>query len=320
MGLYMHNRNALPLLVMLAIMAFSTLAPQRKAHAQEVRLRRADRLELSVPQRSELDRRLVVDNEGRVDIPIIGDFRIEGMLVAEAEEAILRALREIYPSVQRITLRLIGDEARRLVYIHGQVENPGRYEFLDNPNVWEAVREAGGATPQAALGSVRIIRAEGDAQRTFLVNLQQVLESGDFDSLPRLWPGDTVIIPERTDLHIGSGAVRVIGSVARPGPHGLGPDKTLIDAVLAAGGPTTGANLDRVKVIRRLRDGGRMTFTVNFRKYLDEGDARYNPLVYPDDTVHVPAQRSSPIASVITDPRFWLAVVTAYATVYAVLD
>ena len=160
------------------------------AAAQEVRLRRGDRLALDVPQRQELNRQLTVSESGTVLMPVLGEIPVEGILLPEAEELLLRRLREVYPSIQRIVLSLVDEESRRLIYVHGEVLNPGRkYEFKKNPNLWEAVREAGGSTATAALEAVRIIRAEAEGRRTFIVNLQEVIDNGKMESLPELRPG-----------------------------------------------------------------------------------------------------------------------------------
>ncbi len=286
--------------------------------AQEVRLRPGDRIEMTVPQRSELDRRLVIDEAGRVSLPIIGEIMIGGMSVEEAEDVLLRSLREIYPSVQVISVNLLGEESRRMIYVHGEVEIPGKYGFEQNPTVWEAIREAGGATSTAALETVRIIRAEGEGRRTFLVDLQAAIESGNLDDLPVLEPGDAVIVSESTAIHAGTGSVRVVGAVAAPGPYMLSGDRTLVDAILAAGGAADNADLKKVNVIRTMPDGAQLTMTFDFKRYLETGDIRHNPLILPDDTVNVPAETLG--LAVFRDPRFWLAAVTAYAAVYAILQ
>lgn len=286
--------------------------------AQEIRLRVGDQLGLGVPQRREMERQLVINETGAVNIPTIGMIVIEGMTVSEAEVTLLRRIQDIYPGIREITLSLLGEEARRTIYIHGEVLNPGRYEFGTTPSVWEAVREAGGATAGASLEAVRIIRADDDGRRTEVVNLQKAIESGDFDSLPELRPGDTVIVPERSVPYQGSGSVKVIGAVVNPAPYLLSDKKYLIDAILAAGGPAPNANLGKVKIIRRLQDGGAVALQVDFGRYLDEGDTRHNPEIRPDDTVSVPRQ-SNYMRTIFTDPRFLLGLVTAAATITAII-
>ncbi|UCF05322.1 MAG: SLBB domain-containing protein [bacterium] len=285
---------------------------------QEIRLRRGDRLELAVPQRQELGRQIVINERGEAYLPIVGDIVLEGMSIAEAEATVLRRLREFYPSVQRLTLTLVGEESRRIIYIHGEVTGPGKYEFEGNPSVWEAIREAGGATSEASLQAVRVIRAEGPGSRTSIVNLQQAIDSGNFTSLPTLRPGDTVIVPENVIPYQGTGAVKVMGEVERPAPYMLTEKKTLVDALLAAGGPTEAANLSKVKIIRLLPDGGTLTMHVDFKRYLNDGDTRHNPIILPNDTVNVPRQ-SSYVRVIFTDPRFLLGLITAGATLAAIL-
>jgi protein involved in polysaccharide export with SLBB domain len=108
--------------------------------------------------------------------------------------------------------------------------------------------------------------------------------------------------------------VKVIGAVTTPGPYNLAGEKFLVDAILAAGGPTATANLGGVTIVRKMPDGGQLSILVDFNKYLQEGDARHNPKVFPEDTVNVPAVRN--IKVVLFDPRFWLAVVTAVTSLY----
>lgn len=304
--------------VFTVILVCLCLTPVSGSMAQETRLRKGDRMELSVPQRQELERLLKIDNRGVVSIPIIGEIYLEGMTVDEAQETILRKLRELYPSVQELTLKIMGKDTRRAIYVHGEVVNPGKYEFESAPDVWEAIREAGGATINASLEAVRLIRAAGEGRRTSIVNLQRVIDSDDFDSLPELRPGDTVIIPGRVVPYEGSGSVKVIGAVMNPAPYKLSEGKNLVDAILAAGGPAGSADLRRVKVIRRLADGATMSMQVDFNKYLSEGDTRHNPAIYPGDTVNVPRQNNY-FRIVTTDPRFLLGLITAGATLTVIL-
>lgn len=281
---------------------------------QEVRLRRGDRLQLTVPQRPDLDLYLVVDNRGEIYLSIAGAVYVEGMTIELAEATILRKLREIYPSIQSITVLLTAGE--NIVYVHGQVVNPGKYELSVAPNVWEAVREAGGGTSDASLEAVRVIRAGGEGRRTEIVNLQRAIDSGDFESLPKLRPGDTVIVPAKAMRIEGAGAVNVFGAVTNPAPYLLSGEKTLLDAILAAGGSVEYANLSKVSIVRLLPEGGSLTMQVNFKRYLKEGDMRHNPDVRPGDTVNVP--RHSYFFRTITDPTFILGIITTMVTITAI--
>jgi polysaccharide export outer membrane protein len=304
--------------VFLAAIITGTVLTTR-ASGQEVRIRSGDRLRLDVPQREQLGSLLTVDDSGDVSIAIVGRIRVAGSTLDEARLSILRALQDVYPSVQSITLTLIGEEARRIIFVQGQVVRPGKIEFAGAPNIWEAIREAGGTTALASLGTVRLIRAEGTEERTSIINVQRAIDSGDFSSLPVLRPGDTVIVPERTPVYSGSGAVNIIGAVRLPAPYSLTGGRRLIDAVLAAGGPTENAKLNSVTVIRTLPEGGQLTMLIDFEAYLNTGDIRHNPVILPDDTVNVPP-RDNYWRRLFMDPALLIGFVTAAVTTAAILS
>jgi len=305
------------MLVIAAILCAVSLAASPLSAQQDVRLRKGDSVRLDVPQRDDLGRILSVDAKGEVSLPIVGTIRVEGLTLDEAKGTILRSIQEVYPSVQAITLSLIGEESRRLIYVQGQVARPGKYEFGGTPSVWDAVKEAGGALAAGSLESVRIVRTSGEGSTTTLVNLQAALDSGDLKSLPTLKPGDTVIVPERTATYTGTGAVNVFGAVLHPAAYPLTGEKMLSDAILAAGGPAEGAKLSKVTIIRPAKDGRTVTISVDFRRYLDTGDIRQNPPILPNDTVSVP--RSSSFWGAAMSPNFLLAVISTTATVAALL-
>ncbi|MDD4856843.1 MAG: SLBB domain-containing protein [Candidatus Krumholzibacteria bacterium] len=305
------------MLVTAAVVFLTSFASATLFAQQDVRLRTGDTVRLDVPQRDDLARLLTVDTKGDVSLPLVGAIHIGGLGIEEARAAILRSLQELYPSVQSISLSLIGEEARRLIYVQGQVARAGKYELGGTPSVWDAIKEAGGATSEASLESVRIIRASGEVSTTTFVNVQAALDSGDIKSLPTLKPGDTVIVPERNATYTGTGAINVFGSVMHPGAYALTGDRRLIDALLAAGGPIEGARMSKLTIIRHDPTGGMTTISVNFERYLETGDLRHNPPILPNDTVSVP--RSSSFWSTIASPNFLLALVSTTATVAALI-
>ena len=300
-----------------ALLAAALSAPA-EALAQEIRLRPGDAIQLSVPQREDLSRLLDVDARGNVSLPIVGQVRVEGFTVEEARGTLLRALQELYPSVQAIALTLIGAEARTFVYVQGQVTRPDKYDLAVAANLWDAIREAGGTTAAASLDAVRLVRVSGDSTTTTYINVQRALDLGDISTLPPLRPGDTIIVPERGAAALAStGAVTIVGAVANPAPYTMSADKRLVDALIAAGGWTEAASLGRITIIRLLPRGGTQTTRYDVKSYLETGDARHNPFVLPGDTVNVP--RKSSIVSIFTNPAFLIGILTTSATVTAII-
>ncbi|MDZ7859911.1 MAG: SLBB domain-containing protein [Candidatus Krumholzibacteriota bacterium] len=302
----------------LIVLAVSLLQVQQ-IQSQQIRLRAGDKLELKVEERPQLDRQLQIDSNGEVSIPVVGRIQLRGLRLIEAESTILEELKNFYPSISQIELSLYGEESRRLIYVQGEVINPGRYEFVEEPNVWEAIREAGGATPRAMLEAVRIVHGEGDEQRTYLVDLQRVINDGNFDSLPELRAGDTVIVPERTEEQVSSEAnVKVIGAVARPGAYHLTGINRLEDILITAGGFSEDSNISEITILRKRSNGSVMKIVVNFEEYLKDGNLDNDPLIYSGDLVNVP-RGTNPLVSLFTSPGYLITLITAAITTTTVL-
>jgi len=246
-----------------------------------------DRIFVSVPQRPDLNRELVIEEGGVVKLPLIGEVTVAGLSIEEMERKLLTALQDYYPSVNEIEIT-IREAVSQVIYITGQVGNPGKYNFHKAPNLWEAIREAGGATPTALLENVRVVKDRAQGGRSTEYNVQNALESGSVEDLPDLQAGDTVIVPARAEVYTGSFGVNVFGAVVAPGTYKLQSRQDMVTAILQAGGPTLIASLEKVNVIRPNPDGSISTITVNFGQYLEFGDPFSNPKLRPGDTVYIP--------------------------------
>jgi polysaccharide export outer membrane protein len=271
------------------------------------RIGAGDRIFLSVPQRTDLNRELVVDENGRVTLPLIGDIQVGGLTAQDLESRLLIAIRDYYPSIETIVVS-ITQALSQVIYITGQVTTPGKYTFPTPPKLWGAIREAGGPLSTADLDRVRIIKDRSRGGTSTVVNVQQAIEFGTIEDLPDLDAGDTIIIPALEQVYTGSAGVNVIGAVVAPGVYRLKARQDLISAVLLAGGPVPEAKLDKLNIIRPNADGTIQTLEVNLDMYLKEGDPFSNPALRPGDTVSVPRISQW---SYIRDPRLLVSFLTA---------
>jgi protein involved in polysaccharide export with SLBB domain len=145
-----------------------------------------------------------------------------------------------------------------------------------------------------------------------------VINDGNFDSLPKLKVGDTVIVPERTAQVSAEGNVKIMGAVARPGSYHLTGINRLEDIILTAGGPTDNCNLNEVLIVRKMPEGNVMKIVVNFTKYLEDGQLENDPVIYSGDLVNVPRETNL-LKSIITSPGYLIAVITAAFTITNIL-
>lgn len=73
-----------------------------------------------------------------------------------------------------------------LIYIFGQVKNPGSYGIQKDTTVLQALSLAGGVTPSGAMGRIKIVRIVDGEKKELKVKLTDLVR-----------PGDTIIVPER---------------------------------------------------------------------------------------------------------------------------
>lgn len=93
------------------------------------------------------------------------------------------------------------NQVRQQVYLLGEVPNPGAVPITSGPDasVAKLILARGGATEFAYPKSVEVQRRAPDGtKKTLRVNVQEILERGDFDADIPLQDGDVIIVPEKT--------------------------------------------------------------------------------------------------------------------------
>jgi protein involved in polysaccharide export with SLBB domain len=252
----------------------------------DYRLGAGDHLFLSVPQRQDLNRELVVDEQGAVTLPLVGKVVVVGLTKAEIETRLLQSLREYYPSIRSVEVS-VTRAMSNVIFVSGDVKTPGKYSFTEPINVWEAIREAGGPMPTATLTTVRVIQDRARGGQSFLIDVQAAIDGGSVEKLPMLNAGDTVLIPSQTEVYTGSAGVNIFGAVVRPGAYPLTARQDLMSVLMVAGGPGPTAALGNIKIVRPEPDGTAQTIKINLDKFLDKGDMANNPRLLSGDTVHI---------------------------------
>lgn len=116
-----------------------------------------------------------VNEDGTINLPIIGDIRIEGMTTAEAQRAITTELskkvKEPLIDVQIVNFKIT---------VIGEVSRPSTFVITDGKvNVLEALGMAGDMTVYGKRENVLIIRNDGDKKTLKRLNLN---DKASFDS------------------------------------------------------------------------------------------------------------------------------------------
>jgi len=211
--------------------------------------------------------------------------RALGLAPAKLSEELTRRFSFIDREITQVTVAVSQYNSRR-IFVMGEVQNPGPYAFAQIPGLWEIIREAGGPTAQASLGRVRVIPPEGKGVPQ-VIDLEAVISKGDFSVLPELSPGSTILIPRSEMVGPEGDVIYVYGSVVTPGTFPISAARTVLQAVIAAGGPSPEANVGAIRVVRPDLVQARV-FKIDLNDYTHDGVLFANIALQAGDTVTVP--------------------------------
>lgn len=152
-------------------------------HDGPYRLDSGDRLRVFVYGQPSLSRLYIVDPDGRISVPLIGNISARGKTTNELQGIIRSRLGSEYVKDPQVTVDI---QQNRPFFILGEVKNAGQYPYVSGMTVQTAVAIGGGYTERASERSFRITRRVDGV-------VQEIEAPGDL----LLRPGDTVYVFER---------------------------------------------------------------------------------------------------------------------------
>jgi polysaccharide export outer membrane protein len=149
----------------------------------DYRLGPNDRMRIIVYGQPNLTGEFVLDGNGNLAFPLIGNVPASGMTPTELQRAVAAKLDPDYLHDPSVSVEVA---SRRPFYVVGEVQKPGSYPYVTDMTVLNAIATAGGQTYRANMGRFYVKR-QVDGQ---VVRVSATQES-------RLQPGDTVVVRER---------------------------------------------------------------------------------------------------------------------------
>lgn len=156
-------------------------------------LQPGDVIRVSVWREQGLDQGVLVRPDGGISFPLAGNLNAEGQTVEEITDAIAKKLSEYIPNPV-VTVSLVKNDGNA-IFVTGRVARPGIYMVARDVDVMQAIAMAGGLTPFADRGDIRVLRREKGVQRAIPFNYKQVEEGDDLAQNILLKPGDNVVVP-----------------------------------------------------------------------------------------------------------------------------
>ena len=270
-----------------------------------------DRLQITVQGGVVYSYEAVVTYEGKVNVSIpVSDNReevidvimVSGLTLAQAQDT-LTATMGRYFKTARVKLTLIGLRSG-IVFLTGEVRNPGAYDALPVERVSQIITRAGGIAPLGTRTHIKLIRA-GDVYS--IVDIERFETKGDLLANPYVQSGDVIQVPAVEGLATVRGAVFGRGESRLRAPTALSPDVTrertsegiyeltpgarVSDVISKAGGITPWADLSNSYIDRLVVGGGgaRKKIPIDLRRIIFEQDSADNIEMTDFDVVVVPA-------------------------------
>ena len=256
---------------------------------------------------------LVVDELGRVHLPLAGTVEVGGLPLAEAERRIETAVREI-DRVARVALR-ISDPAGHMATVLGAVASPGRVLVVPGMRVADLLAAAGGAAENvevdpaiavADLASARLVRAG----RTVPISLPRAVEGDPLHNV-RVRPGDHLHVPSaRGNL------VVVLGEVDEPTILAHREGLRLTEVLARSGGLNERADRTDVHIVRGpLREP--LVYRASLRSIVNGNS--HDVVLAAGDIVYVTEEWSSHVGEVLDRISSLLTTPTTIALTAAIL-
>ena len=159
-------------------------------------LQSGDLVEIKVFMEDSMDRVLRISSDGMVTFPLVGNVKIGGYSVSEAEQQLSEKLKYYIKNPQ--VSMLIIEYANKMVYVLGQVQKPSEISIPPEKTitVLEAITSVGGFTDIANTSKVKVLRMENGKQKSLDVDVNAITKQGKKSLDIELMPGDVIFVPQ----------------------------------------------------------------------------------------------------------------------------
>jgi len=179
------------------------------------------------PQSSLLESGSIVNDNGTIFYPYLGQVRVAGRLVGDVQRDLTERLQEFIPDPQ-IAVKVAAYNARKVV-VTGAITAPTSLPVTNIAlTLLEAINAAGGLIENADDQNVTI-RRNG---KNYLVDLQSFMENGSAGNNPVLRGGDIINVPIAEPQQ-----AFLLGKITNPGIVNIGiQSMSLTEAITQQGG------------------------------------------------------------------------------------
>jgi polysaccharide export outer membrane protein len=152
-----------------------------------------DVLEIAVWKDPDLSRKVVVPPDGIISFPLIDTIDVTNLSTADLKKVVTKKLSEFVPDAT-VTVMLVEINSLK-AYVIGKVNSPGEFEINMETNVMQILAKAGGLTPFASDGNIKILRQKDNQITKIPFDYGEVEKGKNLEQNIILKPGDVVVVP-----------------------------------------------------------------------------------------------------------------------------
>jgi len=273
--------------IVCSVLVSITVISSAISYGQGRRIQPGDRLTITVLDREDLTRTVVVRPDGTIQYPFMGSEDLNGFTLNRLRTIITLQLTRSLGSPPQAVDVLWAEDAfldQIRVSVLGQVFSPGVIRVEQEAGIQGAITAAGGLLPIARQDDIKLRRLTNQGKAVLDVNLARFLETGDLSYLPDLEAGDIIVVPGGEI----SSLVSIEGGVNSPGQYPVLPGAKVYDMIIQAGGFSDGARKHDVLLLKpSRRNDVKRKFTINISELLRTGQEPLSPPVEPGDLIVV---------------------------------
>ena len=231
-------------------------------------LDKGDVLQIQLVGQNDFNEELLINSDGSISFPDIGQIIIAGLSLDEASRLIQSKVSSAYIGTEAfINLAEIRDVN---ILVTGNAQNPGIYTLTGNSNILHAISAAGGISEYGSLRKINLLR-----NNTIIESLDvyDLLIDGQYNLKKRLRSGDVVFIEARKKI------VTIDGAVNRPAKYEVTNEQNLDSIIKYANGISRTADRENFS-LERIIDGTLKSIPVRNENQFKTIKAEDGDLIY----------------------------------------
>jgi len=257
-----------------------------------------DILTITVWEEPDLTKEAIIDQDGTINYPLLGNIHIAGMSVKQIDHKITHLLAIDYlvkPEVE-VTIK---EHHSQKVLVLGEIKNPGAYVLTGLTHLLEIISRAGGLTDKAG-NKVNIYRAKGSQQiassnydlsaliekiKPVSIDLDELLKKGDLVYNLTLHSEDVIVFANKKDADILEQKVYISGHIKKIGSYDYQKGLTALNLCIIAGGFQERAAPNRAVLTRKTNKKQTM-LKINLNKI--KAGKNKDIQLQPGDSLYIP--------------------------------